>query len=92
MEYLWIPVLIIFFALTLLMCWQESRKRKIHFLVALLICFLASPLLGYFIILSFGMRNPPGCNWCGNKLNEAEYCGLCGKNEAGDLNQATANS
>jgi 4-amino-4-deoxy-L-arabinose transferase-like glycosyltransferase len=71
--------------LTLLMCWQESQKRKIHFILAIFICMLITPFFGYFIICSFALRNPIGCNWCGNTKNEAEYCGLCGKNKEGQI-------
>lgn len=72
-------------ALSVLMCLQESRKREINFFVALLICALITPLVGYFIILAFPLRNPRGCQWCGNTKNEAEYCGICGKNALGEL-------
>jgi hypothetical protein len=70
-------------SLTVLMCWQESRRRKINFFVALLICIVTTPLIGYVIIMSTYSRNPKGCLHCGNSQNEAEYCGVCGKNEAG---------
>lgn len=70
--------------LAVLMCVQESKKRKINFFVALLICILVTPLFGYFIILAFPLRNPRGCQWCGNTKNEAEYCGVCGKNIQGE--------
>jgi hypothetical protein len=83
------PVFLVFvfiaIALTLLMCLQESKRRRINFFFALLICIVATPLLGYFLISMFGLRNPRGCKWCGNKDNEAEYCGICGKNEEGVL-------
>lgn len=79
-------------AITLLMCWQESRRRKVHFLAALLICVVTSPLIGYFLIIGlFPLRNPKGCRWCGNKYNEAEYCGICFKNDEG-LTRAEANA
>jgi len=71
--------------LTLLMCVQESRKRKIHFAVALLLCILLTPLLGYFIISNQPLRNQQPCNWCGNTQKETIYCGICGKNEAGEI-------
>ena len=71
--------------LTVLMSLQESRKRKISVWIALLICIITSPFLGYFIISTFGLRNPIGCKWCGNTLNEAEYCGVCHKNETGQM-------
>lgn len=75
--------------LVILMCWQESRKRKISFVGAFLICLFTSPFLGYFIISGRPLRNPRGCKWCGNTKNEAEYCGLCGKNEAGEVRQGS---
>jgi hypothetical protein len=66
------------------MCWQESKKRKINFFLALAICLLVTPFLGYFIISSFALRRAAGCIWCGNAYNEAEYCGMCGKNAEGN--------
>ncbi len=71
-------------ALTILMCLQESKKRKINFLVALLLCIILTPLIGYLIISGRPLRNPKGCKWCSNEKNEAEYCGICGKNENGE--------
>ena len=71
-------------ALTILMCLQESKKRKINLLVALLLCIILTPLIGYLIISGRPLRNPKGCKWCGNEKNEAEYCGICGKNENGE--------
>lgn len=76
---------IAYIVLVLLTSWQESRNREIHFLVALIILILATPLFGYFIVSSFPLRNPMGCMWCGNKENEVEYCGVCGKNIEGDF-------
>lgn len=69
--------------LTILMCWQESKKRKIHFGLALFICILLTPLFGYFILSSRPLRHPRGCKHCGNSFNEANFCGICGKNEDG---------
>jgi 4-amino-4-deoxy-L-arabinose transferase-like glycosyltransferase len=80
--YILAPIAIV---LTLLMCWQESKSRKIHVVVAVILCLLITPFFAYFLISSQPLRNPRGCNWCGNKKNEAEYCGLCGKNENGEL-------
>lgn len=80
--------LTVLLVLTVLMCFQESQKRKINFFVALIICVVLSPLFGYLIISSFKLRNPRGCEWCGNTHNEAEYCGLCGKNQEGKTRKA----
>lgn len=82
MIYVFIAVLL---GLTILMCIQESKKRKINFFLALLICLVITPLFGYFIISSRPLRNNKGCIHCGNTHNEAEFCGLCGKNELGEL-------
>lgn len=70
------------------MCVQESRKRKLNFFLALLICILLTPFFGHFVLRLFPLINPTGCNWCGNKYNEAEFCGLCGKNEAGEIRES----
>jgi 4-amino-4-deoxy-L-arabinose transferase-like glycosyltransferase len=78
--YILAPIAIV---LTLLMCWQESKKRKIHFVIAIILCVFITPFFAYFIISTQGLRNPKGCNWCGNIKNEAEFCGLCGKNVEG---------
>lgn len=85
MTYVAIILILIFLAFTILMCWQESKRRKIHFLIALLLCLLFTPVIGYFLISSRPLRNPRGCKYCGNMQNEAEYCGVCGKNAAGEL-------
>ena len=76
-------IIIGFLVLTVLMCRQESQKKKINFWLALLICFAATPIFGYFIVSSFPVRNPIGCKWCGNTENEVEFCGICGKNDEG---------
>ena len=85
MNYFYILIGTIGYILAFLMCWQESKRRKIHFIIAIVICILITPLFGYIIIRCFAPRNIYGCKWCGNKYNEAEYCGLCSKNEEGDL-------
>lgn len=69
----------IFAILTVLMCYQESRKRKISFLTALIYSLLLTPIISYIIILNRPLRNARGCEWCGNAKNEAEICGKCGK-------------
>lgn len=47
----------------------------------------ATPFFGYFIVESLANHKRP-CKWCGNKDNEADFCGLCGKNEAGEFKQS----
>lgn len=87
MKYL--PLIIVFFVVVLvfLMCFQESKKRKISLPVALLLCLFLSPIIGYFIIVSRPLRFAKGCNWCDNDRNEVEFCGVCGKNELGETNK-----
>lgn len=60
-------------------------QYKMGFFWSLLVCLVTSPLFGYFIIGASGLKEAKGCHWCGNTYNEAEYCGLCGKNEAGEI-------
>jgi hypothetical protein len=62
-----------------------GRTRKIGFAGSFIICLLLSPFIGFLITMGGAMTNPRGCRWCGNKDNEAEYCGLCGKNEQGEI-------
>ena len=71
--------LVIYIVLALLMCYQESQKRKISFVVALAMCLVLTPFIGYVIILNRPLRSAIGCDWCGNAKNESEICGVCGK-------------
>lgn len=75
---------VVYLVLTVLMCVQESKKRKLNLFFAFILCVLITPLFAYFVFLLLPERNPRGCKWCGNNENEAVYCGLCGKNEKGD--------
>jgi hypothetical protein len=75
----------VYVVVAILMCWQESKNRKINFFLAVLLCIIITPFFAYFLFDFFPTRNPKGCVWCGNKKNEAEYCGLCGKNKNGEL-------
>lgn len=75
---------IFYIIISILMCIQESKTRKISLPVALVLCLLITPFFAYFIFGLMPARYPKGCKWCGNKKNEAAYCGLCGKNEAGE--------
>lgn len=62
-----------------------GRFKKIGFAKTLLISFLFSPIVGYVFAEGSALKNPRGCNWCGNKDNEVEFCGLCGKNGIGEI-------
>ncbi|HEV8287098.1 MAG TPA: hypothetical protein VGQ09_22470 [Chitinophagaceae bacterium] len=74
---------IVYYIIAFLFAWTEGRKRTIGFVSALLIAFLI-PFFGIFIVESFRLKNAD-CKWCGNKYNEAEYCGICGKNSKGEM-------
>ena len=87
-SFLMVVALIGLAVITILMCLQESRKRKINFWLALAICFLVSPILGYFILTNRPLRNARGCKWCNNHENEVEFCGVCGKNEEGEFTRS----
>jgi hypothetical protein len=57
--------------------------KKVGFWGTFLWSLLLSPLVGLFIAMSSGSKYAKGCKHCGNTANEAEFCGICGKNEAG---------
>lgn len=86
----WTVGTILFFTLVYLLpvlyiSWVLGRQRRIGFFWSLIVCLVTSPLFGFFIVSSSGLKNAKGCGWCGNTYNEAEFCGLCGKNEEGEL-------
>jgi hypothetical protein len=43
------------------------------------------PFAGFWVVEILSNKKAKGCDWFGNKYNEAEYCGLCGKNESGEI-------
>ena len=65
-------------------CIQKGRQKKIGTIGVVAIMILCTPFIGYFIVEALPNNKRP-CKWCGNKLNEAAYCGLCKKNEAGEM-------
>jgi len=66
-------------------CIQEGKKREIGVAKSIMACVFLTPVIGYFIIKSSLKLDTKGCTWCGNKYNEAEYCGICKKDEQGEL-------
>lgn len=60
-----------------------GSEKKIGFFYSFLLSILLSPFMGYMIASNSRMKNPKGCNHCGNVENEAVFCGMCGKNEQG---------
>lgn len=76
---------IIYIGLSFLVAYLIGRQKKIGFANSLILCILITPFFGCLITEGGATKNPRGCNWCGNKENEAEYCGLCNKNENGEI-------
>ncbi len=60
-----------------------GMDRRIGFWTTFLICLILSPFMGLFIGLNSSRLDARGCMHCGNKYNEAEFCGVCKKNEQG---------
>ena len=82
MEFLGVAV---YFLITYLVSDKIGRHKKIGFAKTFILCVIFTPFIGYLIAEGSALKHPRGCAWCGNTENEAEYCGLCGKNENGDL-------
>lgn len=78
---LFIAFIIIF---TFLMSYYEGRKSVLGFWASLILSFIITPILVYFLISILPKKNPIGCPHCNNPYNEAEYCGICGKNSIGE--------
>ena len=77
----------IYLGLSYLVADKIGKAKKIGFTKSFIVCVLASPFIGYLIAEGSALANPRGCKWCNNLENEAEYCGICKKNEAGDLRE-----
>lgn len=78
-------IALFYFAFCFLIAYKIGRYKAIGFWASLLISIFLSPFIGFIIAENSRLGNAKGCQWCGNKYNEAEYCGLCGKNENGNL-------
>ena len=79
-------IIVLFFVLApLSVAYFIGRHRKIGFWLSLVVSVVTTPFIGFLITSGSRLKNAPGCNWCGNAENEAEYCGLCGKNINGDI-------
>ncbi|MFT5512796.1 MAG: multisubunit Na+/H+ antiporter MnhG subunit [Bacteroidia bacterium] len=87
MIYVFLAILVF---LSIMTCIQESKKRQISLGVALLFSLVFTPIIAYVLIRNKPLRDPRGCNCCSNTQNEAEYCGLCHKNEAGVTRRETS--
>ncbi len=74
---------ILFWVLLAAIVGFAGLNRRGGFLRAFLMGLIFSPLIGLILVLGSAQKNPRGCAHCGNTSNEAEFCGLCRKNEAG---------
>lgn len=77
--------LIIYLAISYFIADKIGRNKRTGFAGTLILCLLLTPFIGYLIAEGGAQSNPRGCNWCGNIENEAEFCGLCGKDREGNL-------
>jgi branched-subunit amino acid permease len=64
---------------------MEGKNRRIGFWAAFILSIVITPLVAWFFVMNSGAKNAVGCIHCGNKYNEVEFCGICGKNEAGEV-------
>jgi hypothetical protein len=66
---------IIYVVFSVVLCFQESKLRKIKLVSALLLLFFLPPPIGYYLIINKPVRSPIGCPKCGNK--ELEVLNNC---------------
>jgi hypothetical protein len=62
-----------------------GKYKKLGLWKTFVLCLIISPFFGYFIAENSRALNPKRCRWCQNNYNEAEYCGVCGKNDRGEV-------
>jgi hypothetical protein len=60
-----------------------GKNRRIGFWKTFMWAIILTPFIAIFIAMGSGRLDARGCNHCDNDQNEAEFCGLCGKNEQG---------
>ena len=78
-------LILLYLGFCFLIAHKIGRYKTIGFWPTLILSAILSPVIGFIIAESSRLKNAQGCKWCGNKYNEAEYCGLCGKNDKGDI-------
>lgn len=83
---LWIVLLLccIYIVICILYAWFEGKKKATGFIGSLLL-LICIPFICYWVIELLTNKKAKDCAWCGNKYNEAVYCGLCGKNENAEI-------
>lgn len=78
-------IALFYLGISYLIAAKIGKYKAIGFWITFSLCLVISPFLGYLIAENSRLINARGCRWCGNNYNEAEYCGLCGKNENGEI-------
>lgn len=81
--------LLVYLLLSYFVADKIGRYKTCGFTISLILCLLTTPFAGYIITEFLPLDQPPGCQHCGNRQNEAEYCGLCNKNTKGELRPDT---
>jgi hypothetical protein len=74
----YIIICAIFIIIIIGFCYEQSNKREINFVVALLLCVLLTPIIAYYIFHLLPLRHPLFCSNCGNTKSEKRICGVCG--------------
>ena len=77
--------ILLYIGLCFLIAYKIGGYKTIGFWTTFILSLVLSPIVGYWFAESSRLKNAVGCKWCGNKYNEAEYCGLCGKNATGEI-------
>lgn len=62
-----------------------GTNRRMGFWGAFALGLVLSPIIALIIVIGSAQKHPRGCPHCGNTANEAEFCALCGKNAAGEM-------
>lgn len=84
MEILFGIIGLIYFGSCYLVAQKIGERRTIGFTWTFIIGVVFTPFAGYLAAESAALKEPKGCVYCGNRENEAEYCGVCGKNDIGE--------
>lgn len=71
------------FAIAVFYRFTFARNKEISFIRILLYCLFLSPFITWFLIDGSLSKKAKGCSWCGNKYNQAEFCGICSRNAEG---------
>ncbi len=83
MDNLTVFLVVVFWVGLAFLIGKLGSQKKIGFIKSFFISVIFSPFISYMIVSNSRMKNPRGCNQCGNIENEAVFCGMCGKNELG---------